>query len=100
MVVLAHLYQPERMTDGGFGVLARPERWLWKTRVEERLQFTRSDEARNEWTGVIAVRTAKRLEREREDAARGYTVGLRNIETTIFDPASEFLNFLYLVYFL
>ncbi len=24
------------------------KRWLWKTRVEERLQFTRSDEARDE----------------------------------------------------
>ena len=65
MVVLAHLYQPERMTDGGFGVLARPERWLWKTRVEERFQFTRSDETRDEWVGV-GTRTAKRLERERE----------------------------------
>ena len=25
--------------------------WLWKTRVEERIQFTRSDEARNERVG-------------------------------------------------
>ncbi len=29
-----------------------------------------------------------------------YTVSTRHIETTIFDPASEFLNFLYLVYLL
>jgi hypothetical protein len=28
------------------------------------------------------------------------TVSTRDIETTIFDPASEFLNFLYLVYLL
>ena len=33
-------------------------------------------------------------------AGHMYTVGLWNIETTIFDPTSEFLNFLNLVYFL
>ena len=44
-----------------------------KTRVEERLQFTRSDEARDERTGVGAARAAKRLERQRETATRGYT---------------------------
>jgi hypothetical protein len=49
------------------------KRWLWKARVEERLQFTRSDEARDERAGVGAARAAKRLEREREAAARGYT---------------------------
>ena len=32
-----------------------------------------SDEARDERAGVDAVRTAKRLEREREAATRGYT---------------------------
>ena len=50
-------------------------RWLWKARMEERLQFTRSDEARDERAGVGAVRAAKRLEREREAAAGGYTGG-------------------------
>ena len=49
------------------------KRWLWKARVEERLQFTRSDEARDERAGVSAARAAKRLEREREAAAGGYT---------------------------
>ena len=49
------------------------KRWLWKARVEERLQFTRSDEARDERAGVGAARAAKRLEREREAAAGGYT---------------------------
>ena len=49
------------------------KRWLWKARVEERLQFTHSDEVRDEWAGVGAARAAKRLEREREAAARGYT---------------------------
>jgi hypothetical protein len=43
--------------------------------VEERLQFTRSDEARDERAGVGAARAAKRLEREREAAAGGYTGG-------------------------
>jgi hypothetical protein len=51
------------------------KRWLWKTRVEERLQFTRSDEAQDERAGVGAARAAKRLEREREAAAGGYTGG-------------------------
>ena len=51
------------------------KRWLWKARVEERLQFTRSDEARDERAGVGAARAAKRLEREREAAAGGYTGG-------------------------
>jgi hypothetical protein len=51
------------------------KRWLWKARVEERLQFTRSDEARDERAGVVAARAAKRLEREREAAAGGYTGG-------------------------
>ena len=46
-----------------------------KDRVEERLQFTRSDEARDERAGVGAARAAKRLEREREAAAGGYTGG-------------------------
>ena len=41
--------------------------------MEERLQFTRSDETRDEWVGVGAARTEKRLEQEREAAARGYT---------------------------
>ena len=41
--------------------------------MEERLQFTRSDEVRNEQAGVGAARAAKRLERERETASRGYT---------------------------
>ena len=49
------------------------KRWSRKARVEERLQFTRSDEARDERAGVGAARVAKRLEREREAAARGYT---------------------------
>ena len=49
------------------------KRWLWKTRVEERLQFTRSDEALDERAGVGAARAAKRLERERETPSRGYT---------------------------
>ena len=39
------------------------KRWLWKARVEERLQFTRSDEARDERAGIVAARAAKRLER-------------------------------------
>ena len=43
-----------------------------KTRVEERLQFTRSDEAREERTGVSAARAAKRLERQRESATIVY----------------------------
>ena len=42
------------------------KRSLWTTRVEERFQFTRSDEARDERTGVGSARTVKRLERERE----------------------------------
>jgi hypothetical protein len=50
------------------------KRWLWKARVEERLPFTRSDEVRDERSGVVAARAAKRLERDREDAVRGYTV--------------------------
>ncbi len=41
--------------------------------MEGRLQFTRSDEARDERAGVGAVRVEKRLEREREVAAGGYT---------------------------
>jgi hypothetical protein len=40
-----------------------------KVRVEERLQFTRSDETRDEWTGVGTVLITKRLEREREVAS-------------------------------
>ena len=48
-------------------------RWMWKSHVEERLQFTRSDEARDERAGVGAARAAERLERERETAVRGYT---------------------------
>ena len=47
--------------------------WLWNTRVEERIQFTRSDEARDERAGVGADRAVKRLERQRETAARGCT---------------------------
>ena len=47
-----------------------------KDRVEERLQFTRSDEARDERAGVGAVRATKRLERERETAVGGYTGGI------------------------
>jgi hypothetical protein len=54
----------------------RKKNYLWKTRVEERLQFTRSDEARDERAGVGAVRAAKRLERERETADGGYTGGI------------------------
>jgi hypothetical protein len=46
-----------------------------KDRVEERLQFTRSDETRDERAGVGAARAAKRLEREREAVAGGYTGG-------------------------
>ncbi len=42
------------------------KRWLWKARVEERLQFTRSDEARDERAGVGDARAAKRLKRERD----------------------------------
>jgi hypothetical protein len=53
------------------------KRWLWKTRVEERLQFTRSDETRDERAAAGAARAAKRLEREREAAAGGYTGGNR-----------------------
>jgi hypothetical protein len=49
------------------------KRRLWKTRAEESLQFTRSDERRDELTGVGADREAKRLEREREAVTRGYT---------------------------
>ena len=49
------------------------KRWLWKTRVEDRLQFTRSDEARDERVGVGDTRTVKRLQRERENASGGYT---------------------------
>ena len=41
--------------------------------VLERLQFTRSDEVRDERAGVSGVRTVKRLEREREDVSGGYT---------------------------
>ena len=41
--------------------------------MEERLQFTRSDEARDEWTGVGTVLTTKRLEREREVASETTT---------------------------
>jgi hypothetical protein len=52
------------------------KRWLWKARVEERLQFTRSDEDRDERAGVGAARAAKRLERERETADGGYTGGI------------------------
>ena len=47
--------------------------WLWKARVEESLQFTRSDEARDERAEVGAARAAKRLEREGQAAAGGYT---------------------------
>ncbi len=46
---------------------------MWKVRVEERFQFTRSDEARDERAGVGAARAVKRLERERETTVRGYT---------------------------
>jgi hypothetical protein len=42
------------------------KRQLWNTHVEESLQFTRRDEARDERTGVGAARAAKCLERERE----------------------------------
>ena len=49
------------------------KRSLWKEHVEERLQFTRSDEARDERAGVGAARAVKRLERERETAVGGYT---------------------------
>ncbi len=38
--------------------------------MEERLQFTRSDEVRDDRTEVGDARTAKRLEREREDVRR------------------------------
>ncbi len=41
--------------------------------MEDSLQFTRSDEDRDERTGVGAAQAAKRLERERETTARGYT---------------------------
>ena len=51
--------------------------------MEERLQFTRSDEARDERAGVGAARATKRLEREREAAVRGYT------SATIY-PSSTF----------
>ena len=57
------------------------KRWLWKARVEERFQFTRSDETRDERSGVGAARTVKRLERERESAGRGYT------EASIYPPS-------------
>ena len=57
--------------------------WLWKDRVEERQQFTRSDESRDERPGVGAVRVVKRLEREREAEAGGYT-------TSIIYPSSIF----------
>ena len=40
------------------------KRYLWKARVEERLQFTHSNEDREERSGVGAARSAKRLERE------------------------------------
>jgi hypothetical protein len=59
------------------------KRWLWKARVEERLQFTRCDEARDERAGVGAARTTKRLERERKTEAGGYT-------TTSIYPSSIF----------
>ena len=36
----------------------------------------------------------------RRDVCDSGTEGTRDIETTIFDPASDFLNFLYLVYLL
>ena len=49
------------------------KRWLWKTREEERFQFTRSDEARDERVGVGDTRTVKRLQRVRENASGGYT---------------------------
>ncbi len=41
--------------------------------MEERLQFTRCDESRDERAGVGAVRTVKRLERKREGVVGGYT---------------------------
>ncbi len=45
----------------------------WKVHVEERQQFTRSDEARDDRAGVGDAHVAKRLERERETAAGQYT---------------------------
>jgi hypothetical protein len=51
------------------------KRYLWKGRVEERLQFTRSDETRDDRAGVGASRATKRLERERETTVGGYTGG-------------------------
>ena len=41
--------------------------------MTERLQFTRSDESRDERAGVGAARGGKRLEREWEAASEGYT---------------------------
>ncbi len=51
--------------------------------MKERFQFTRCDEARDERAGVGAARAAERLEREREDAVRGYT-------TSSIYPSSTF----------
>jgi hypothetical protein len=59
------------------------KRWLWKVHVEERFQFTRSDEARDDRAGVGAAHAAKRLERERHASARGYT-------TASIYPPSDF----------
>ena len=54
-----------------------------------------------------AVDRQRGASQERENAREGRawslsssTWSIRHIETTIFDPASEFLNFLYLVYLL
>jgi hypothetical protein len=51
--------------------------------VEERFQFTRSDEARDERAGVGDAGAAKRLEREREAAVRGYTAA------SIYPPSKK-----------
>ena len=69
------LREVKEVADGQVRSDQWKKRWLWKVRVEERLQFTRSDEARDERAGVGAARAAKRLEREREAAAGGYTGG-------------------------
>ena len=69
------LRELKEVADGQVRSHQWKKRWLWKARVEERLQFTRSDEARDERAGVGAARAEKRLEREREAAAGGYTGG-------------------------
>jgi hypothetical protein len=66
-------------------------------RVEERLQFTRSDEARDDRTGVGAACAAKRLEREREIATRGYTTATIYPSCVFYFPLTKCSSYDYAV---